>query len=529
LGLLGAGVGRPAPVAAQVLQSPLVPAGRLRIDFSPSFMSWDSRFGIDAGGQDVEEALGDDLTDETGASLFPGIADLQERITAMAPGASFSPVLGSSQGAIKKDKGRIELSAELGVFDWLTIGGTVPWVQNRTTVDAAFAPADGADLGLNPSLDESGEVGTLIQALNRAAASARIWAEGACSAGGPACQSAQDLAARMTNFATASQGAYAASPFFPTSGSTAAGTLRRALSDLDAELVAAGLSATGAVLPFATTPVDSETFAELSSLPGAGIQATPLQDVEGLWELGDIEAHASVRLLHGESWDSGAAYPKLSYVLVGTGLVRLGTGFVDHEDVLLDMPTGDAQMDYEASLYGALRMGARLGLHGGVTYGIQQSTSLLRRVAPHEIVLAPANTMRAVEWSPAAYLAISASPRWHLTNELALSADYQFYSKGDDSYEIIGDATVGGVTVDALDLAHESSVTLQTIGVGFTYSTMDSWRAGEVGTPFEAHFRVVRSVAGSGGRTPKASRLELGFRLFRRIWGENPSGVSGSN
>jgi len=508
-----------APVSGQALKDPLVPAGRARIDFSSSFTGWDSRFGIDPSGDNVEESLGGDLTDNTGTSLFSGIEALESNLRAMASNVSFSPVIGSNLGHVEKDVSRIDLSLELGVFDWLTVGATVPWVQNRTTVDHVFTPAPEADLGLNPSISSGDAVADILSRLAGAAANARSWADATCdAAGGPACQSAEALASQMEAFSAASKGAYAASPFFPTSGSSAAGVLRRALTDLDTELIAAGLGATGAVLPFATQLVDAQTFAGLASEPAIGIEGAPLENVEGLWELGDVEVHATARLLEGEVRDSGAEHASLSYVLAGTALVRLGTGMLDDVDVFLDMGTGDGQMDIEGRVFGALRVGQRLGLRGQVRYGIQQSKSLILRVAPHEIVMPASDTKRALRWTPGTYLSVSVSPRWHLTDVLSLSGDYRFFSKGEDSYEIIREDGASGLA-DPADLEHESSVTLQEVGVGITYSTMGAWREGRAGSPLEFNGRVIRAVAGGGGRTPKTVRLELGFRIFRRIWG----------
>jgi len=508
-----------APVGAQALKNPLVPAGRARLDFSSSFTAWDSRFGINAAGQDAEEALGDDLTDETGASLFPGLVNLEANLRAMASGLNLSPVIGSSLGQVQKDVSRIDLSLELGVFDWLTVGATVPWVQNRTTLDLAFTPFPGSELGLNPSLSGDGAVGATLSLLSDAASNARAWADATCQAGGPACQTAEALANRVEQFLLGSQGAYYGSPLFPTFDSSTADALRGALTDLDTSLSAAGLGPTGAVLPFSQEVLTAEKFLDLPSMPGAGIDGAPLQNVEGLWVMGDVEVHATVRLLEGEVRDSGAAAPSLSYMVAGTGLVRLGTGIVDDVDIFLDMGTGDGQMDIEASLFGALRVGNRLGVRARVRYGIQQAQSLFLRVAPHEVVMPPVNLKRAVRWTPGSYVAFSVSPRWHLTDELSLNGDYRFFTKGDDSYEIIGDAVLGGITADPADLAHESSLTVQEAGLGFTYSTMNTWRAGRAGSPLEFNGRVVRAVAGSGGRTPKSVRFELSFRIFRRIWG----------
>ena len=39
---------------------------------------------------------------------------------------------------IEKDVTRVDFGAYLGVFDWLTVGFTVPWLRTETTVEAVF-------------------------------------------------------------------------------------------------------------------------------------------------------------------------------------------------------------------------------------------------------------------------------------------------------------------------------------------------------------------------------------------------------
>ena len=59
---------------AQVTDVTLVPRGQLRLQFDPSFTSWNARFGerLENGALVTEnEDLASDLTSETGASVFP--------------------------------------------------------------------------------------------------------------------------------------------------------------------------------------------------------------------------------------------------------------------------------------------------------------------------------------------------------------------------------------------------------------------------------------------------------------------------
>jgi len=107
----------------------------------------------------------------------------------------------------------------------------------------------------------------------------------------------------------------------------------------------------------------------------------------------------------------------------------------------------------------------------------------------------------------------------HLGEALAFAVDYRRYHKGEDAYTLVTAGDDGTSTVDVSLLARESEVTLQELALGLRYSSLALWRQGRVGTPAEMGLRLVRPLSGSGGRTAKATRVELSVSLFRRIWG----------
>jgi hypothetical protein len=515
----------PALLEGQAVDESLVPRGRLRLEATTSFTSWDARFGRrDEGGSLVEEKedLGSDLTDPIGTSLFPTIRTLEEQIRAMTADPSYSSVLGSIQGRVAHDVTRIDFGAHLGVFDWLTLGVVIPWMKTRTSLATAVrVDSASADLGLNPTVTDADAVISFLDGAEAAASAAMDRAAGLCGAdpGSADCSSAQTLADRAGSFRTAARTAYFSSPFFPRGGTTTAGALQAAASALDGDLSAAGLPGLGAPMAFATEFLTDASFLSLPARGATGIQGASLAPIDGIWAVGDVELSASFRILDGELRDSAAPAPRLRYTLGGALLARMGTGQVDDTDVFLDVGTGDGQMDFEARAFGALDWGRRLGLRGGVRYGVQGSTSLLRRVAPPEIVMPSAATRRAVRWSPASYVALELAPHFRFSRELALDFHYRVYSKGADSYEILGEEVEGSIPVDITDLERESGVTLHQTGIGLTYSTLEAWRAGEAPKPLELRLRLLSASSGSGGQVPVTTRVEFGIRLFRGIWG----------
>jgi hypothetical protein len=65
----------------------------------------------------------------------------------------------------------------------------------------------------------------------------------------------------------------------------------------------------------------------------------------------------------------------------------------------------------------------------------------------------------------------------------------------------------------------ESGMKAHTVGAGIRYDTVEPWRRGETAHPMELHLRWLTTIRGSGGQTPKTTRVEAGLRLFRRFWG----------
>jgi len=161
-------------------------------------------------------------------------------------------------------------------------------------------------------------------------------------------------------------------------------------------------------------------------------------------------------------------------------------------------------------------------------FGQQLSTTLPRRVAPPEVVLAPVSSRRTVEWSPGSYVLFTLSPRFHVTPELAFSGFYRYSSKGADEYRETGTGVPAnepgfqgylGPSWEASVLGEETERTWHEVGAGMVYSTMDAWETGRTSNPLELSLSVRSAVSGSGGLTPKTLGLHLGIRLYRRLWG----------
>jgi len=506
--------------SAQVLDDALVPQGRSRFEVSPVFTSWDARFGRTANGTNGRERLGEDLTSSAAHTLFPGAESLRSAIAALSGAPGYAPVLGTTEARVTQDITRVDFGAHVGVFDWLTVGATLPWTRTRTSLDVWFRPDTlTGDLGRNPNLTNAVGVSSFLAALSTAQSAAQANAASVCSGspGSGACNSAQALADRASAFHTSAVSAYGASGFFPAASTATATALNQALVTLSTDLITAGLGGIAPPMPFATQLVTEADFWSLPVGAGAGVQASlPLGSVKGLWHAGDVEVSATVRVLEGARRGAPDAEPSLTYQLLATALGRLPTGQVDSVDVLLDVGTGDGQADFEGRLLGQVTLGRHLALHAGARYGVQRPRTLLRRVAPPEVVLSASSTRQLVEWTPGSYFGIEVAPTWQVSDELAIAGEYRAFRKYRDTYALVG-ASVG-MPVDPAVLEIESGVTVHELGGTLRYDTLARWLSEGV-RPMQVNFRVLRAVAGGGGQTPVTTQVEFGVRLFRRAWG----------
>ena len=505
-----------APARAQTVEGILAPAGHLRLQVAPTWQLWDRRFGLREGAFgpiEEEEPLGFDLEHEP-LLRFPALEQgLREALG--DPGLEL--VLGSARAEITREQTTVSLGAALGVSDWLTVGVEVPLVETRTEIAFDFRALGGADLGLAPTAQS---IDAFRASLLGSQAALRARREEQCP-GGPDCTVLTELLDRYQPFAATLHDAYDA-PVFLTSSSDAAADLEQKLAEFRMEAAerAPGVTMPGAA-PLADAPLNETQLVQLLTTHPSGPRLfTPLQTNRAPFQIGDVEVSAAVRLLEGAFRDSASAPVRLRYVVGVGALVRLPTGTIDDPDVPLDLSRADGQLDVEARGFADLRWG-RFGIKMGIRRGFPRGTTLIRRVAPPEIVMAPLETRRTVRWTPGGYLELEASPRWHLTDELALGVHVRRFTKDADEFE----ETVAALPIESLPsfptdvLERETEATLTELGAGLAFSTLVSWREGRAGLPVEVRLTVRRAVAGSGGATPAALRLEAGGQVFVGLWG----------
>jgi len=515
-----------APVTAQETEGPLSPAGRLRIEARPTFHSWSNRFG-DTG----REPLAIDLIDPTGARLFPGISTLQDRLRDVLDAPGYTALLGSSSAYVSASQTRIPIRLDLGIRDWLSIGLNVPLVQSRTEVAFSFrADTTNANLGVSPAIRAPGEVLAFVGDVQARALAARSRADEICAAqpGTPACASALQVGQTGERILAGFVSAYGASPFFPLGGTPTAAALMDRVGAFNSGLVELGLTPLTSQPLFAQARLTRGDLDLLLTDPAVGLNTAPLADRLGLWQLGDIEIQAVLRLIEGgtDGPVAGGALPGFTYQVGAGVLVRLGTGTRDDPDIFLDLAGGDGQTDLEGRVFANVRSG-RFGLWNDLRYGVQRPTTILRRIGPPDLVFVPAANRAVVRWTPGNYLQLELVPRYHVTDAIAFTLGYSLFTKGEDEYERIGTPiqtngdgplpTPPSYTDEAL-LEVGTDRTLHELGGGIVFSSLGAAREGRARLPLEARLGVHWGVAGSG-QAPAGIRAVLGLRVFRTFWG----------
>jgi hypothetical protein len=516
-----------AHLSAQETLTPLTPAGRLRFGISPVFSSWDTRFGGDGS-----EPLGADLTDPTGARLFPGILTLQDRLHELLQEPSYLAWLGGSRAEVSASQVRVPFQAELGVFGWLSLGVTVPLVQNRTEVEFAFrADSATANLGLSPAVSRPAEVLAFSDELGQRLGAATARADAICgpSPASPECASARQLAQDGQRLVSGLRSSYAASPFFPLETSAVAGLLRQQLTNFNQGLVAQGLAPVSRDPLFAEARLSAAELDRLLLDPDAAILAAPPSNRVNDWALGDVEVHATLRLLQSSAPTTPDEPAGFSYLLGAGALVRLGTGEMDDPNLTLDLPAGDGQTDIEGRVFANLRAGSA-GLWSEARYGIQQSRTITRRVGPPDLVFVPLANLTDVEWAPGDYFEVYMAPRGYLSDGLAGFASYRLFHKQQDTFTRLLPAPPAPDTTSPLPaplvfddvdvLADGTEQTIHEVGAGLLYSTLMANAQGRARIPLEGNLEVRWVVAGRGRSAPGGVRARAGVRLFIRFWGD---------
>ena len=507
-------VGWGGELSAQEL--PWLGKGQARLDFAPKYWFWDTRYGYRVGPSggiiEEDELLSMDLAkDPLGSETLPYLIDLESNLGQAMGDEGFRVRLGASQAILAKSHLTFPFLLEVGVTDWLTVGAMVPMVRTRTEMDFILnGNAENADVGLSPLV-------TMPSAVNGFLGNFEDVLSGALEA------SPEDpTLLEAWAYLDAIRKAYQQGTLFPVEGSEAGGLLQARLDDLRSQLDGMGIVGVPTTVPLSEGYMTEAEFGEFLGTR-RGMDALPLEDFTSPWALGDVEITASALLLRGSREPDSLGNGMASRYQLGVGgLVRLGTGEPAVPYRFFSVDPAQGQMDVEGSVFGRAEIGDRFGGWGHFRYGFQLEGEATRRITDPDGVLPNWRRTAPLRWTPGNYMDLELSPWFNFTPEMTFGVRYHFWHKGQDEYALQDMDPEAAALLNYPDpalLNLETEQTLQEVGISATYSTRAANDRGEARFPVLIRATYFRPISGSGGQTPKGSRLQVGLTLFRSIWG----------
>lgn len=457
------------------------PRGLLRLRALTSWTRYDSRFT--SGGT---ESLGAFLTaDSLGAARYPALAPIQSLVQSVS-GSPFRLSLGRSRLDATAREEVVPIGLEYGISNRLAVGVMMPIVRKRAAVLFRLdTTASGANVGPNPRRTNPAAItnNTQVQAEFSNAITQLQNRLQACQTnpGAPGCASvagreslAQQLIQTSQAFKTDvaslyGSGGSAGSAFVPTSTSAAQTAVAQRVSAFNTQFKDF-LGTTANVIQAIPTPASGPAgVADFQSylVNDLGRDSLNMQERIGI---GDVEVGFKLRVL-----DMMPSKTRTSGIQLSVGsTVRLPTGSRQFTSDVVDLRLGDGSVIVDSRAIGDVRMG-RLGVLAVGAFATSVHNNDTTNLAT-----------RNSRWTE-----IQVSPRWHLSEPLAIHLDYALRSTD----KLGGDQLVGG---------------------GVTYSTLSAYRAGARGLPVEMRFTHLEAVSGDANR-PKFFRDQLEMRIYFRL------------
>ena len=512
-----------------------IPGRWFRFTVGNAWTRYDGRFQQDR----TLRSLGDEFsTDSLGPRQLPLLAPIEAALQTLTNNPSQRLTFGRLD--VRSDARIVTtpFALEYGVTRRIAIGVMVPLVQTRRTAQARVNQRATGDttktsnVGILPAgqrQDFAAANLAFVTALSQAATNLtgllnRCTQNPAAAECNPVRGKEADAAAaakRANDFAGAVRTAYgvttATAIVAPLANSELAKTIEAQRATLAAQ-IATYLPGTtiGALSTTATTEfsyIDLQGRAGLPGLLGSPIGGSldSLATTERIG-IGDVELRARVLLIDHTQRDSLPTRGPQVRLALG-GIFRFATSRADTARNLVDIGTGEGG---GAEVRSALDvMTGRVGATVAARYAKSFARDVAVPLVGYPISGFPYPEFGVVSRTAGDVFGLDVTPRVFVGDWLAFEGQYGIERIGEPTFTGAPESPCSACVVTASSvLPTETSV--QRVGFGVRYSTVDSFLRGRARYPIEVSYRHLETITGDEG-APKLFRDQLQLRIYYRI------------
>lgn len=508
-----------------------VPGGVVRFGLSTRFFFSDDGFGPTG----ARAPLGAPMSGTLSSTELPTFQWLEASVRNASGSDNFRATIGTARADLRRVTARIPLELAFGVTSRVMVFGSVPFHTGEQEVNWLLN-GSGATIGPNPMLTANAAAtgnAAVIAGLDSAAARLEVLAAG-CAAdpmSDPRCaqitaelaqvqQLIGDSRATTDDLAPLYGGrtGVAPSPYVPMTDGDAhnavlarLAALRAAFDRYGTESIGEGAGPAGAGVPL--------TVAELRQLLESPEYSYLPIPVTRRYQQGIGDMDAGLSLLVFDGIRDTTKWGRLGPMSFGVrqsiaAAYRFATGTAAHPDDPLQIATGDGQDDIEFTSATDIAVGRHAWASVLVRYTIQRPADGIARIPDASgSPFIPLERRRNARHELGNRLDVSVSPRWVLNDFAAVGLGYRWMRQDAERYDEIAPFT------DAIPLSYEGvERSAHEVGIGFTWSSVASWRRGSARWPIEIQWDHRMVVAGEGG-VLRASSDRIALRAYARLWG----------
>jgi hypothetical protein len=508
-----------------------IPRGALRFTISSGWTRYDSRF--DSTG--FVHGLGEEFsTDSLGPRQLPNLSPIEGAYQTLANNPAQRLTFGRL--AMQSDARIVTtpIAIEYGVTRRLSIGVLVPVVQTRRAAQvrvnarAAGDTAKTSNTGFIPvsSRGTAAASAAGVAAALTSASTGLTALLARCQVNSTAAEcngvrgreaDAAAAAKRASAFAAAVLAAYGTTEetaiVAPLAGSALAKAIEAQRAALAAQLATFAPGTSIGTLFNAPTEFSYADLQGRNGTPGllqtnlgGGLDSLHTTERVGL---GDIEVRAGLLVLDHTQADSLVGRG-LQYRLAVGGSLRFATSIVDSARNVLDIGTGDG-----AGAEGRAALDMVFGRVGATVAG--RYTKSFPRTIQAPLVGFPESgwpypLFGTVKRTAGSVIAANVTPRVFLGEWLAFEGQYGFEHTGAPTFSGAQDVPCSACAPLPGSIL-PADRTVQRVGVGIRYSTIDSFLRGRASYPIEVSYRHLETISGSAG-APKLFRDQLQLRIY---------------